>query len=53
MNNSFQNQPPEKVLDSVTHETTVEEFLKNAELAGETFEAEKGNARLITRYFSA
>uniref|UniRef100_A0A914CFL0 Large subunit GTPase 1 homolog n=1 Tax=Acrobeloides nanus TaxID=290746 RepID=A0A914CFL0_9BILA len=45
---SSTNQPPEKVLDSVTHETTVEEFLKNAELAGETFEAEKGNARLIT-----
>uniref|UniRef100_A0A915DU55 Uncharacterized protein n=1 Tax=Ditylenchus dipsaci TaxID=166011 RepID=A0A915DU55_9BILA len=35
--------PVKKVLDSVTYETNLEEFLANAELADRNFEAEKGS----------
>jgi len=39
---------PEKVLDSVTHESNLEEFLTNAELAERDFTAEKGEFRIIS-----
>jgi large subunit GTPase 1 len=39
---------PEKVLDSVTHESNLEEFLTNAELANKDFTAERGNFRIIS-----
>uniref|UniRef100_A0A914PIK1 Uncharacterized protein n=1 Tax=Panagrolaimus davidi TaxID=227884 RepID=A0A914PIK1_9BILA len=39
---------PEKVLDSVTHESNLEEFLTTAELANKDFTAERGNFKIIS-----
>uniref|UniRef100_A0AC34RR30 Uncharacterized protein n=1 Tax=Panagrolaimus sp. JU765 TaxID=591449 RepID=A0AC34RR30_9BILA len=39
---------PEKVLDSVTQESNLEEFLVNAELADRDFTAERGDFKIIS-----
>lgn len=40
---------PTQVLESRTQESDMQEFLTNAELANASFEAEKGDVKLLSR----